>query len=104
MTASAQFLNPMDVFAGINDSFWFISIILLMYVVYLGLRQHRTDLVLFSIYPGDKEHLYRPAAIPVALFIIRPDTPYTGSKSLRDECRKRRISLGGDSQLPFGGR
>jgi peptidoglycan/LPS O-acetylase OafA/YrhL len=37
-------LNPPDIFAGINDSFWFITLILLMYVVYLALRRHRADL------------------------------------------------------------
>jgi peptidoglycan/LPS O-acetylase OafA/YrhL len=31
-------------FSAINDSFWFISLILLMYLVFLGLRRHLADL------------------------------------------------------------
>jgi peptidoglycan/LPS O-acetylase OafA/YrhL len=37
-------LGQGDFFSAINDSFWFISLILLMYVVFLGIRNHLADL------------------------------------------------------------
>ncbi len=37
-------LNHGEYFSAVNDSFWFVSLILLLYIAFLGVRQHLADL------------------------------------------------------------
>ena len=64
-------------------------------------REHRPHLVLFTVNPGDEQHLHRAAAIPVALFPIRTDLADAGAETLHVHRRITRSAERCDRWLPL---
>src|SRR6185312_958998 len=57
-----------------------------------------------AVQPVDEQHLHRPAAVPVALLVVRTHATDAGPKALHVEGGQARIVLGDDAELPFGAR
>ncbi len=62
-------------------------------------REHRPDLVLLAVDPGDEQHLDRAAAIPVALLEVRAHAPDAGAKPLDVHRGVGRMLRGRDAHL-----
>ena len=56
-------------------------------------REHRAHLVLLAVEPGDEQHLRRPAAVPVALLVVRPDAAHAGAEALHVHRGVGRVAL-----------